>query len=427
MRGSCTLLTSPLAQLSRLLSQAAAYACLTASLFAADLTVGPVGTGAQYNEISAAVSAAVPGDQVFVAPGTYSAFDVDKPLKVIGAGHQFVVVESTTSAALRISNLAPNEVVHVTGMTLQNEPALLYTSPNLELTQNDGSVTLSDVYSSLDFTFAAPVFPTVSISDCTAVLLDGCDISSNVASPLQVSSSSVWLTDSRVTQARHDLIFTTSCGALEATDSELTLARTTVTGGIWTLLGCTGFCPGPGTSAVCLTNSTLQVSGGPGNGLFGGLTTSFAVFVDATSTVRAAADALVTSGGGQPGYLPQPGSTVTLEPYPLPTADFLPNQATHGESVALSVTGTSGSTHFAFHSPTIGPPTQHPALTESLVLTPANLILLSTIPVASNGAGVFLTDIPPWPIIPRGTTVVVQTLELSTQLLLSNPTVLTIR
>ena len=62
---------------------------LASAAHAGVLAVGPGG----FSTIRSAIRAANPGDTILVTPGTYSSFVVDKPLRILGAGSQFVWVD----------------------------------------------------------------------------------------------------------------------------------------------------------------------------------------------------------------------------------------------------------------------------------------------------------------------------------------------
>ena len=63
-----------------------ALCSLLPGAFAGTVTVGPLGSGAQFDKLADAVAAAQPGDAVPVAAGEYHGFGslvVDKPLTIL--------------------------------------------------------------------------------------------------------------------------------------------------------------------------------------------------------------------------------------------------------------------------------------------------------------------------------------------------------
>lgn len=344
--------------------------------------------------------------------------------------------------------------------------------PQVDLSQNAGRVVVSDVHAGTLVQPGAPGVasgPTARITDSAAVLLDGCRlrglnpayiaaVSGGAQSGLRVTGSRVWIADTRVQGAEGG--YSNTCGssgtsgpgatALVATASTLVLARSTVIGGDG---GAHDDCFEPnfgvgfdGGDGIALLASELLLAGGPGNSVVGGTTTWWhpcfgpnptvgaGVLVDGTSRARAATDAVVVSGGGFVGTVGPDGAFEVLaggvlvqQAYPQPTADVLPTLAAPGESVALSVSGTSGAVHLAFWSPTLGPPTALPGFGESLALPLAEMSPLAVVAIAADGLGSFVAAVPSSPSL-AGATLVAQTVEVGPNgLLLSNPTTLAIR
>jgi hypothetical protein len=444
----------------------AALTSLLASPLAADqLTVGPAGSGAQFTEISTAVAAAQPGDRVLVAPGAYGAFLVDKAVTIVGAGHQYVIVDQGVGVAgLRVAGLAANEAAHVSGLTVRATVGESTAFPQVEVAQNAGRVVLSDVHAGTLFQPGASGFTstpaTAVITDSDAVLLDGCQLrgfqegggwfplpdTPESKSALQVTGSSVWIAETTLWGQPGG---GPAAPGLVATDSDVVMARSHVIGGAGAVVFCGFFgCDGtPGSPGVTLTGSSLLLAGGPGDGVFGGSGVwaqsdtciwdcytpgGPGVVIDGTSTVRAAAGALVEGGFGSSfspslAYMELAGSVLVEEAYALPTADFLPTLAAPGESVALSVSGAADAVQFAFWTPSLGPPTTLPGLAESLALPFVELNLLGVLATAGDGLGSYLTSVPLGQYL-AGARLVVQTVEVGPNgLLLSNPTTLAIR
>lgn len=108
---------------------------LAAPALASTITVGPTGA---FTEISAAIAAAQPGDTLLVDAGTYQAFSVDKPLRIIGRGQ--VVVAGFATSAISVLALPAGSEVFISGMDVD---AFAVTAINLA--SGLGSVVLQDV------------------------------------------------------------------------------------------------------------------------------------------------------------------------------------------------------------------------------------------------------------------------------------------
>jgi len=74
-----------------------ALALLSTVAAAGVLTVGPVGSGAQFTQIQAAVNAAHEDDVLLVRAGTYQRVTVDKPLRILGVEPGVIIDGGTTT------------------------------------------------------------------------------------------------------------------------------------------------------------------------------------------------------------------------------------------------------------------------------------------------------------------------------------------
>lgn len=114
---------------------------LLAALFASSVAtsqtlVGPAGSGAAFNEIQPAIDAASAGDTIYVSPGTYLPFQLSKPLRLIGAGPESVLVEDPSLStcwmgfsAAEITDLPANSQTIVAGMSMRGPaPASVFQS-----------------------------------------------------------------------------------------------------------------------------------------------------------------------------------------------------------------------------------------------------------------------------------------------------------
>ncbi len=113
-------------------------------LAAADvLVVGPLGSGADYDQISTAVIAAQDGDQIRVLAGTYTGFNIDKALQIIGEDRDTVLIETFNPfvAATRVFGLEAGEAVHLSGFSANSESGF----GNLGVQDCAGVVTIDNV------------------------------------------------------------------------------------------------------------------------------------------------------------------------------------------------------------------------------------------------------------------------------------------
>src|SRR5690606_11065710 len=82
------------------------FACSTAA--SAQILVGPVGSGAAYQEISAAVAAAPVGASILVQSGSYQPFTVSQGVSIVAIGTTpclIAIPAGTTTAAIEVTQV----------------------------------------------------------------------------------------------------------------------------------------------------------------------------------------------------------------------------------------------------------------------------------------------------------------------------------
>lgn len=206
---------------------------------AADLTVGPPTSGADFSDLQAAIDAAVPGETLFVFPGEYrGGLQIAKPIDIIGAGPEATLIESVSVEPLfEVQGLASDESVVLAGLGVLGG----FQSDALGMQVRDclGPVTLADVG------WAAPaqlvtLDRLLSVENCSRVILDRCVFDAGSLRPLAGAAR---------------------IAALDASGSALYINNTVLRGGIGLEVEA-----GPGLRGfdVDVDLGSSSVTGGPG-------------------------------------------------------------------------------------------------------------------------------------------------------------------
>lgn len=161
----------------RIAAALAAPALLCAPVFA-QLTVGPAGSGATFDQVSDALAAAAPGALIYVAAGVYEPFIVDRAVSIIGAGPDQSLVAwppSSAESGIVVSGVPIGETVRISGLGLDPDTNASVNVPRIRISQCDGRVELVDVHADA-LTSNAPNYwghVAVKIEHCDAVFLEG--------------------------------------------------------------------------------------------------------------------------------------------------------------------------------------------------------------------------------------------------------------
>lgn len=274
---------------------AAATLALFASApgFAGTLSVGPPASGAAFNQISAAISAAQPGDVILVQAGLYqepNTLFINKPLSIIGEGAATTSFEVSGLSPfegllpMSVSGLQADEEVRVMGLTLSALFLGGAGAGTLAVTDCEGPVVFTDVAAGAN-AMAAGAKGLVRVVHSDQVFFDHCSFAAvNIGNGADEPTPAVKISDSNVYLNACDILGASAASplvsgfafdgapAIHATNSTLRISRTSAKGGSGTAPSIF-FTPtvlttgGPG---VLATSSQVFARGGPGNLLEGG-------------------------------------------------------------------------------------------------------------------------------------------------------------
>ncbi|MEO0650061.1 MAG: hypothetical protein AAFZ65_05235 [Planctomycetota bacterium] len=122
---------------------------LAAPLASADVTVGPVGSGAAFNDLQAAIDAVQPGETVFVQAGTYAGpVLITGGIRVVGAGaDQTLIASGGSQPQVEIANVGAGQGARLVGVGLvpADLGGVLDFGAGLAVRDCVGSVTVADV------------------------------------------------------------------------------------------------------------------------------------------------------------------------------------------------------------------------------------------------------------------------------------------
>ncbi|MDF1800195.1 MAG: hypothetical protein P1V81_13530, partial [Planctomycetota bacterium] len=127
---------------------------LSAAAAAGTITVGPTGSGAQFDDIADAITAAQPGDVLLVASGQYvdaTPLVVDKPLTILGAGSDTTSFQAVATSPfdkplpLHVVGLQAGEEVRIAGLTLRSQTLGGFVASTFVVENCVGPVVLSDI------------------------------------------------------------------------------------------------------------------------------------------------------------------------------------------------------------------------------------------------------------------------------------------
>lgn len=343
------------------------------------LTVGPPGSGAAFDQIDDALAVAAVGETVLVAPGTYEPFTVTQGVSVVGAGSgqtEVAIPAGSTEGAIDVVGVPAGQTARVSGIMLSS--ATTSADGRIEIVQCAGRVELVDVVSQHP-AFGVGYFvdePTARVEDCTAVVIDGCDLRGSrpptqsdwmsASTALLVRNSSVWIQGSSLRGGWGVEGYGAEALRVEA-GSFVHVSASELYGGSggahfgfywWDIYGYSG------EEGLRATDSEVVLAGGPGNVCEGapGFQLSgtdwtgggSAAQLAGSAVLRYASDVVLVAGDhgdGTPNthlVVVAPTATAVAEPVVRPTLGFDLPGAQLGQTVQLTTTGNPGATHLVF-------------------------------------------------------------------------------
>lgn len=417
-----------------------ATVALVPALGAATLVVGP---GQAFTDIQAAVDAAQPGDVILVEPGTYGAFAVTKPLRILGAGSGVVRVVEPTGEGVHVEGIGAGDEVVISGMEVDTMPFVLFGDPFvLHAKDCDGTVVFHDLLVQNE-----PQAPGLGVEGCARVLLLDSTLAGAGASGSTVTLGAVQCTDSTLWIANSVLVgfhpaitgiqYPGSQG-LEASGSTVHAWRSELRGGNGSGGKPAFFTPPDGGHGATLDNSALFLYGGPtallagGNGTSGGLfggngVGGHGVELSNGSFLLQQTDVPVVGGFDASGAVQQAPlgvdgtSGLTLDPTVYPTLDATAVQGAIGGSFNLNTAGSAGGLAFLFTSVGTGPDVVVPGVGGIGLLDLTTLFALGTTTLDGTGFATQAVFVPANPAF-IGVTLFFQSVEaVGLQVGVTNP------
>jgi hypothetical protein len=430
---------------------------LTAYLFgsaalADTLTVGPAGSGADFEKIADAIASAAPGDTVLVYPGNYESTAVlliEKSLTLIGFGSDVTTYTTVPSFPLSatlpllVRNLGPGEEVRVAGLRLASKASVISSGPAIAvLSDCAGPVTLADVAG-----YGTPgglgISGVVFVQRCDQVLLDGCSFASFPATQdaflvqpgLGVVESTVHVNACAIAGAAGIALgsgpVADGAPGIHAVDSLVRLSRSKVLGGNGggSILLLVSPLASDGGPALAGSGSTYYVRGGGDDELRGGKggvgsASGTPVYGFGSAAIALSSDSLASTtpdvalapgpdGDGQVTAPPvDPSGTWAQLPERLATLAGAPSVVPLGGATTVALGGEPGSLWFPFFSFAQAPALAIPGIAGVVVLPLGGYAALPAVVLDGAGAGSFPVPIPTTPVL-AGLSVLVQGLALS--------------
>jgi hypothetical protein len=391
-----------------------------ASFAAADiLTVGPAGSGAQFTQIQAAVTAASDDDVILVKPGSYDGIVVDKPLRILGDGTGNVNVASSV-----IRDIGAGEEVVLSGVRPQSFPS----STSILLSDCAGTVVLQDVFINEPTQSATGV----RVTNCRrALLLDSHILQTGVygtnrGGAVSALDSELWIASTEVSGTDDCCFAVPASHAVEVVNCTLHVWRSQLRGGN-SISKQSGGNLADGGTGIKAVASTVNLFGGPTSVITGGQGHDGFLFgpnspggpaIDlAQGSSARIQQAIPVSGGfdgfGQvqtPAIATDGTSTFEHDPKIFPTLVSSAQQVAMGSSLTLTLEGNPGGYQCLFVSLRTGTTAAFRGVDGFTLLDRMNLSSITAVVLPDSGVHAQTFQVP---IIPSllGSTLFLQAAE----------------
>ncbi|MEM7308652.1 MAG: hypothetical protein AAF682_18355 [Planctomycetota bacterium] len=391
-------------------------------------TVGPPGSGADFQQIQPAIGASQPGDVVLVAAGLYSDFVLNKPILVQGAGPDETIVVASTifdsipSAA--VIEIEAGEAASIAGMTIAKAEASAFNaSPGAQVEDCAGTVVLHDIdFDSVQGREALLVVgTTAAVVSASYAVGGGIDAGfAGVTDPvfcMSASDSRFLVVDSLVESPPDLFLFT-----LPSFNETAGFQRSDVLFAGSTVVGANMDSPFliEGGDAVWSFDSNIEIAGSLLRGGQGQASTSFVpggygLRLAGLSAGLAYADGVVQGGLDGDGLVEQdplliePGSSFVQSASFLPTIRATVRRSAPGETIELVLSGAPSSGGQLFASIAPGAALEVPGLAGEVFVDLGGLVDLG--PVTLDAAGQATVALPATPALAEPTLATFQWLE----------------
>lgn len=368
-----------------------------------------MGPGHPHAQITSAIEAAGPGDRIFVMPGTYDDFWLEKALEVRGVGPGLTRIAGfEPGSRTRVSGIAAGQVATLAEMSFETLAVGVTTAhPVLDVSGNAGTVVLQRVSVNAAASLAH-IGPGLRVANTERLIVQSCVLRGSLGSEFGVvgesglvaKDSALFISNSTVlaTDFEFGAFIPGAPGApaMRVEDCTLELLRVEARGGLG---GADFFSGSPfnGGPALELVHSTAQIRGGSKNLLKGGptLSSSFAfggpgVALTTFSNVQLTSDAQVEGGVSGSGELADPfqmnpGTLLTVLLTRWPTLAALGGPVALGTSVQLEHSGEPGSVVLRAVSPGLAPLFVLPPLGGPLHLNATGAFFLPATVLGADG------------------------------------------
>lgn len=374
----------------------------------AQITVGPPGSGAAFDDLQAAIDAAPAGATVAVAAGTYGPIAITRGITILGQGPDLVTIDAPLAIGVEVRDTGPAETVLLSGFEVRASPFFAAGTPaSITLGNCDGPVTLHDLR--VDFEFAQTA---VAAESCAQLSILDCDLleaGTSVWPAVSIDSSVAFVANCELSGAAtaNGIADDGACGLL-ALHSTVTVWNTAIRGGDGTGgKPNAGTFAGDGAAAIAAVASTVELLGGPVGSLRGGDGAPSILFgqagaggsgieLDSASIARVQAALAIDGGLDGTGAVVanavelEPGAALNAEAAILPTLRTNRTQWPIGIDGLIEIDGAPGSTQILWSAADAALALPLAGIDGSVLLDPGSAVLLTTVPLPSGATSLLL-------------------------------------